>query len=87
LFTGWRQELVDCRKFAPSARNYIAAKLMSQVGLNGCASTDELEEALIHGPDPLHLAVVFGLDDKTAIRYASSARQLLETEIECDTSG
>ena len=33
LFTGWRQELVDCRKFAPTARNYLAAKLMSQVGL------------------------------------------------------
>lgn len=46
----------------------------------------QLEEALTHGPDPLHLAVVFGLDEKTAIRYASSARQLLETEIEC-TSG
>lgn len=36
----------------------------------------QLEEALTHGPDPLHLAVVFGLDDKTAIRYASAARQL-----------
>jgi len=47
----------------------------------------QLEEALTHGPDPLHLAVVFGLDTKTAIRYASSARQLLETEIECDTVG
>jgi hypothetical protein len=35
----------------------------------------------------LHLAVVLGLDTKTAIRYASSARQLLETEIECDTVG
>jgi hypothetical protein len=35
----------------------------------------------------LHLAVVFGLDTKTAIRYASSAHQLLETEIECDTVG
>jgi integrase len=33
LFTGWRQELVSCRKFAPTARNYVAAKLMSQVGL------------------------------------------------------
>ena len=33
LFAGWRQELVGCRKFAPSARNYLAAKLMSQVGL------------------------------------------------------
>jgi integrase len=47
----------------------------------------QLEEALAHGPDPLHLAVVFGLDAKTAIRYASSARQLLSAEIECDTSG
>ncbi|MGI8311486.1 integrase [Saccharopolyspora hattusasensis] len=47
----------------------------------------QLEEALTHGPDPLHLAVVFGLDSKTAIRYANSARQLLTAEIECDTSG
>jgi hypothetical protein len=47
----------------------------------------QLEEALTHGPDPLHLAVVFELDEKTAIRYASSARQLLETEIECNTPG
>jgi integrase len=33
LFTGWRGELVTCRKFAPTARNYVAAKLMSEVGL------------------------------------------------------
>lgn len=46
----------------------------------------QLEEALTHGPDPLHLAVVFGLDEKTAIRYASSARQLLQTHIEASTS-
>jgi hypothetical protein len=39
----------------------------------------QLEEALVHGPDPLHLAEVFGLDEKTAIRYANSARALLET--------
>jgi hypothetical protein len=47
----------------------------------------QLEEALTHGPDPLHLAMVFGLDEKTAIRYANSALQLLETPIECDTPG
>lgn len=46
----------------------------------------QLEEALTHGPDPLHLAVVFGLDEKTAIRYASLARQLLQTHIEASTS-
>jgi integrase len=37
----------------------------------------QLEEALTHGADPLHLAAVFGIDDSTAIRYAVSARQLL----------
>ncbi|WP_020636139.1 hypothetical protein [Amycolatopsis alba] len=64
------------------------------LGFRGQAATIErmrvdrqLEEALTHGPDPLHLAVVFGLDPKTAIRYADSARQLLETVIECDTPG
>jgi integrase len=33
LFAGWRQELVTCRKFAPTARNYAAARLMAEVGL------------------------------------------------------
>lgn len=33
LFTGWGGELATCRKFAPTARNYTAAKLMSHVGL------------------------------------------------------
>ncbi|MGJ6966953.1 tyrosine-type recombinase/integrase [Streptosporangium sp. G11] len=39
----------------------------------------QLEEALTRGPDPLHLATVFGIDDKTAIRYANAARHLLES--------
>ncbi|GLX48834.1 hypothetical protein Shyhy01_17840 [Streptomyces hygroscopicus subsp. hygroscopicus] len=30
------------------------------------------------GADPLHLALIFGIDEKTAIRYADSARALLE---------
>ena len=33
LFAGWRGELATCRKFAPAARNYAAAKLMAEVGL------------------------------------------------------
>jgi hypothetical protein len=37
----------------------------------------QLEEALTHRADPLHLAVVFDLDESTAIRYAASARRLL----------
>lgn len=46
----------------------------------------QLEEALTHGADPLHLALVFGIDEKTAIRYADSARQLLQAEIEAGVS-
>jgi len=38
----------------------------------------QLEEAITSGADPLHLKVVFDLDDTTAIRYAASARQLLQ---------
>lgn len=33
LFTGWAEELVSCRKFAPMARNYTAARLMAEIGL------------------------------------------------------
>ena len=39
-------------------------------------------EALATGADPLHLAATFGLDPGTAVRYASSARQLLRTAAE-----
>jgi hypothetical protein len=39
----------------------------------------QLDESLTHGPDPLHLAAVFGLSPGTAIRYAAAAEQLLET--------
>ncbi|MFV5999025.1 hypothetical protein ACNPQM_43780 [Streptomyces sp. NPDC056231] len=42
----------------------------------------QLEEAMVKGPDPLHLAEVFGLDEKTAMRYADSARALLEQAAE-----
>jgi len=33
LFAGWRGDLAGCRKFAPAARNYTAARLMADVGL------------------------------------------------------
>jgi hypothetical protein len=42
----------------------------------------QLDEALTHGPDPLHLAVVFGLTETTAIRYSDAARKLLQTPAE-----
>ena len=42
----------------------------------------QLEEALTCGADPLHLAAMFGIDDTTAIKYATIARQLLQTPAE-----
>jgi len=42
----------------------------------------QLDEALTHGADPLHLAVVFGLNETTAIRYSTAARKLLLTPAE-----
>jgi hypothetical protein len=39
----------------------------------------QLEEALNHGPDALHLASLFGIGERTAMRYADAARQLRAT--------
>jgi hypothetical protein len=47
----------------------------------------QLEEALTRGADPLHLAAVFGIDDTTAIKYATIARQILETAAEHHAAG
>jgi hypothetical protein len=47
----------------------------------------QLEEALTHDADPLHLAAVFGIQPQTAIRYAASARQLLEQPLHRHPSG
>lgn len=44
----------------------------------------QLDEALTAGPDPLHLATVFGIDDTTAIKYAAAARHLLASTAEDD---
>jgi len=67
----------------------VSSIYFAKTALRGHAATLErlrvdrqLQEALAHGPDPLHLAAVFGLDPKTAIRYAENARQLLQTTIE-----
>lgn len=37
----------------------------------------QLEEAIVAGADPLHLAAVFGFSEDTAIRWATNARELL----------
>ena len=64
----------------------VSTIYFAKTALRGQAATLErlrvdrqLQEALARGPDPLHLATMFGLDPKTAIRYAENARQLLIT--------
>ena len=62
---------------------FAKTKLRGQAAtLERLRADRQLEEALACGPDLLHLAVVFGLDPKTAIRYAENARLLLETRAE-----
>jgi hypothetical protein len=67
----------------------VSTIYFAKTGLRGQAATLErlrvdrqLQEALALGPGPLHLAAMFGLDPKTAIRYAENARQLLITAAE-----
>ena len=66
-----------------SAIYFAKTKLRGQAAILERLRVDgQLEEAVAHRPDPLHLAAVFGLDRKTAIRYAENARQLLITAAE-----
>ncbi|HEY0933182.1 MAG TPA: hypothetical protein VGD91_05490, partial [Trebonia sp.] len=68
----------------PVSTGYFAASALrgTAVTLERLRVDRQLQEALAVGPDPLHLASVFGLDPKTAIRYAENARQLLVTAVE-----
>ncbi|NJP82236.1 tyrosine-type recombinase/integrase, partial [Streptomyces sp. AA8] len=71
-----------------ASNHWISAPLRGQdATLERLRVDRQLEEAMVHGPDPLHLAEVFGLDEKTAMRYADSARALLEQAAETSPSG
>ncbi|MFD1658204.1 hypothetical protein ACFSL4_08245 [Streptomyces caeni] len=70
-----------------ASNHWISASMRGQdATLERLRVDRQLEEALTHGPDPLHLAEVFGLDEKTAMRYADSARALLEQATEHSAS-
>ncbi|MGJ3561801.1 hypothetical protein ACR6C2_40325 [Streptomyces sp. INA 01156] len=70
-------------KTSRASNHWISAAMRGQdATLERLRVDRQLEEALTHGPDPLHLAEVFGLAEKTAIRYANSARALLEQAAE-----
>ncbi|WP_280361506.1 hypothetical protein [Nocardia wallacei] len=47
------------------------------VTINQIRMDRQLEEALSRGPDALHLAAVFGISERAAIRYANAARRLM----------
>ncbi|AJC59818.1 MULTISPECIES: hypothetical protein [Streptomyces] len=58
-----------------ASNHWISAPMRGQdATLERLRVDRQLEEFLVHGPDPLHLSEVFGLDEKTARRYAESAR-------------
>ena len=66
------------------ASTYWLRHLIPQlpVPLNKIRMDRQLEEAMTCGPDPLRLSAIFGIAENTAVRYATAARQLLESEIE-----
>lgn len=41
-------------------------------------------ESIAYGAAPVHLVAVFGIDPKTAMHYATSARELLAETIASD---
>ncbi|GAA4264322.1 integrase [Dactylosporangium darangshiense] len=70
-------------KSGPVSRVWITRAFWGLTATLERLHTDrQLEEALTHGPDPLHLTAVFGIHENTAIRYADAARHILETDAE-----
>lgn len=66
-----------------ASNHWISAPMRGQdATLERLRVDRQLKEAMVKGPDPLHLAEVFGFDEKTAMRYADSARALLEQAAE-----
>lgn len=55
---------------------------MSHIYLERIRGDRVLHEALIVGPDSLHLALVFDLSHTTASRYAAVAQNLLDDELD-----
>ena len=67
----------------PVSENWLAGMFRGLgVTLEQLRVDRQLDEALTAGPDPLHLAAVFGIDDETAIKYAAAARHLLASAAE-----
>jgi integrase len=69
-------------KTSRASNHWISAAMREQdATLQRLRVDRQPQEALTRGPDPLHLAV-FGLEERTAMRYANSARALPEQAAE-----
>jgi len=68
------------------ASNWTTKAVRGHTSLDKLRADRQLEEALASGGDPLHLAVMFGVDPGTAMRYANAARQLLTSQAEDHTA-
>jgi integrase len=67
----------------PASQHWISRVLRGlPANLEHLRVDRQLDEAIMSGADPLHLAEVFGIGRNTALRYATSARQLLHSTIE-----
>jgi hypothetical protein len=78
-----RRSRTRLRRSCPTCRVWITKPFWGlEATLERLHADRQLEESLVHGPDPLHLTAVFGIHQQTAIRYANAARQLLTTAAE-----
>ena len=63
------------KKICPVRENWLTAAFRGlDATLERLRVDWQFDEALTCGPDPLHLTAAFGLDDNTAIHYATAAR-------------
>jgi hypothetical protein len=66
----------------PVSADYLDRHQLHGISLEHIRRDRILHEALATGADPLHLAVIFGLDHANAMAYASAARDLLASPAE-----
>lgn len=61
----------------PVTDDYLAGLLTDRIDLERIRQDRILHEALISGADPLRLALVFGISNRTAMIYAGLGRRVL----------
>jgi len=74
---------------APVNEVFVNRRINRRIARAGCTVAEIRADRILHealtstaGPDPLHLALVFGVCHPTAARYAKAAEHLLSGELE-----